>query len=325
MQEKERKAAKFIAEKAIRLKAGDHFLVIADDLPRPRWMADLLAEAGNSLGAEATLIIMSPRVVGQLEPPPEVGGAMKVAGATIHVTGGGGAIFHTNATKEALAAGSRFYAIIGLSEDQFVRELSITDLERVAERTEKVAGFMEKATHIRVTSRLGTDLTMRLGNRPALRIHPLSTVSGILPGYAEAAIAPLEGTGKGVVAISQILGWNYVFEKPLQVMVERGRAKEVNGGSEDIARLTRLISTDQNASNFPAEFAIGTSHLVQKALRGIREDAGRVGNVHLAFGRNDTIHGSVWSRVHDDGLVTGATVELDGTIIIKDGQLLVDL
>ena len=101
--------------------------------------------------------------------------------------------------------------------------------------------------------------------------------------------------------------------------------KEVNGDSEDVARLTRLISTDENAANFPAEFAIGTSHLVQKGLRGIREDAGRVGNVHFAFGRNDTIHGAVWSRVHDDGLVTGATVELDGTIIIKDGQLLANL
>ena len=79
MKEKGRKAAKFIAEMCMRLKAGEHFLVISDDLVRPRWMAELLSEAGNSLGAEATLVIMSPRIVGQLEPPPEVGGAMKVA------------------------------------------------------------------------------------------------------------------------------------------------------------------------------------------------------------------------------------------------------
>ena len=325
MREKGRKAAKFLAETCMRLKAGEHFLVIADDLARPRWMAELFVEVGTNLGAEATFVIMSPRIVGQQEPPPEVSSAMKVADAIIYLSGGGPAIFHTNATKEAFAAGSRLYSIVGLSEDQFVRELSINDLEQVAKRTEKVAGILEKATHIRVTSRWGTDLIMRLGNRPALRIHPLNTVSGFLPDYAEAAVALLEGTGKGVVAISQILGWSYVFEKPLQITVADGWVKEMNGDSEDVARLTQVISTDENAANFPAEFAIGTSHLVQKGLRGMREDAGRVGNVHLAFGRNDLIHGAVWSRVHVDGLVIGTTVELDGTVIIKDGKLLADL
>jgi leucyl aminopeptidase (aminopeptidase T) len=116
-----------------------------------------------------------------------------------------------------------------------------------------------------------------------------------------------------------------LVRKPLQITVVDGWAKELNGESEDVARLTEVISTDKNAANCPAELAIGTSHLVQKGLRGMREDAGRVGNVHIAFGRNDTIHGTVWSAVHQDGLVTGATVELDGNVIIKDGRLLVDL
>lgn len=89
---------------------------------------------------------------------------MKVANTIIDCSGGHATIFHTNATKEALAAGSRFYSFLGLSEDQFERELSITDLEQVAKRSEKVAVLLEKATHIRVTSQWGTDLTMRLGN-----------------------------------------------------------------------------------------------------------------------------------------------------------------
>jgi len=324
MKDKGRKAAKFIAEMCLRSKVGSRFLIIADDLARPRWIAELLAEAGTSLGAEATLVIITPRVVGQLEPPPEVANAMKTANIIFHVTGGN-AIFHTNATKEALAGGSSFYGIDGLSEDQFVREVSIADLEQVAKRTEKVADLLEKATHVRVTSHWGTDLTMRLSNRPAVRIHPLSPVTRILPDYAEAAVSPLEGTGRGVVAISAILGWDYVFEKPLKVTVADGRAEEMNGEFEDVDRLTRLISTDENAKNFPAELGIGTSHLVQKGLRGTRGDAGRIGTVHLAFGRNDTIHGAIWSRVHLDGLVTGATVEFDGTTIMKEGQLLVDL
>ncbi len=322
MKDKGRTAARFIAESCLKLKAGRHFLVIADDLSRPRWIAELLVEAGTDLGADATLIIITPRTVAQPELPPEVGSAMKSTDTIIHINGGNSQIFHTNATKEALAAGANFYEIPGLSEDQFVRELSISDVEQVAERTEKAAALLEKATHIRVTSGQGTNLTMQLIKRPALRIHPLTSVAGILPAYAEAAVSPLETTGKGVVTISQILGWGYVFEKPLQIVVADGRAKEINGDSEDVAKLTRLISTDENASNFPAEFAIGTSHLVQKGLRGMREDGGRTGTLHVAFGRNDTIHGAIYSRIHIDGLITGATVELDGTMIMKDGRLL---
>jgi aminopeptidase len=322
MKDKGRKAARFIAESCLKLKAGRHVLVIADDLSRPRWIAELLVEAGTGLGADPTLVIITPRTVGQPELPPEVGSAMKSADTIIHINAGNSQIFHTNATKEALAAGAKFYEIPGLSEDQFVRDLSISDLELVAERTEKVAALLEKTTHIRVTSAQGTDLTIQLVNRPALRIHPLTSVAGILPDYAEAAVSPLEGTGKGVVTLSQILGWGYVFEKPLQIVVAGGRAKEVNGDAEDVAKLNRLITPDENAANFPSEFAFGTSHLVQKGLRGMRVDGGRTGTLHLAFGRNDTIHGAIYSRVHIDGLITGATVELDGTMIMKDGQLL---
>lgn len=324
MTERGRRAARFIAEACLRLKAGEQFLAIVDDMARPRWMGELVAEAVAGLGAQSTVVVIPPGLPGSQEPPPALAGAIKAANAMIHFSGGN-ELFHTNAVKEALAAGSRFYAMTGLSEAEFERELSLADLEEVAARTSEVASVLEKATHVRMTSPLGSDLTLRLGGRPAHRIHPLHPRNGILPTYAEAAVSPLEGTAEGVVALTQVLGWDYVFEQPLRVRVSGGRAVDLDGDPDDVARLAELIDTDENARNFPAEFAFGTSHLVRKGLRGTREDAGRIGTVHLAFGRNDTIDGTTWSCVHKDALVTRPTVELDGRRAIEDGRLLVGL
>ena len=121
MKEKGRKAAKFIAETCLKLKAGRHFLVIADDVARARWIAELLVEAGIGLGVDATLVIITPRTVGQPELAPEVGGAMKAADTILHINAGNSQIFHTNATEEAIAAGSKFYEIPGLSEERPTR------------------------------------------------------------------------------------------------------------------------------------------------------------------------------------------------------------
>ncbi len=317
------RSAKFIVNTCMKLQPGEQFLAIADNLARPRWIAELITEAAVSFGADAALLVITPRTEGNLDPPPEVESAMKAADAIIHVYDRVG-IFHTNATKQAFAAGSRFYTIAGLNDDEFEKEVSFSDLEQISNLTERVALLLEEASEIRITSRWGTNLAFQLSHRPAFRIHPLHPIHSILPHYAEVAVSPLEGTCHGVVAITEILGWDYVFQHPLKVTIVDGRAKEVHGTTEEGGRLDKLLSTDINARNFPAEFAIGTSHLIRKGLRGTREDAGRLGMIHLAFGRNDTLHGTVWSRVHDDGLITGATVQVDEKFVVKEGRLLVE-
>ncbi|MFH1088157.1 MAG: aminopeptidase, partial [Chloroflexota bacterium] len=148
----------------------------------------------------------------------------------------------------------------------------------------------------------------------------LGEVLAGVPDYAEAAISPVEGTSAGVMVIDVgIVGWGPVFRQPVRCVVKAGRMTEVGGG-EDAERLRKALTTDENAPNI-AELGIGTSHTIPRVYGATRRDAGVAGMVHIAVGRNNDIGGQTSSRVHADGLMTRATIDLDGQTVVRDGVL----
>jgi leucyl aminopeptidase (aminopeptidase T) len=72
-----------------------------------------------------------------------------------------------------------------------------------------------------------------------------------------------------------------------------------------------------------AEFGIGTND--KAILTGnILEDEKVMGTIHIAFGDNKSMGGSVRVASHLDGLINHPTVWLDETKIMEDGRLLLD-
>ena len=163
---------------------------------------------------------------------------------------------------------------------------------------------------------------MSLTGREGLAIHPMSDL-GSLPYYAEAAIAPVEGTAEGViVADLEVVGWEYLLREPLHYIVKGGKVVNVSGCAEEADRLREIITTDEGANNI-AELGIGTSHIIPWAMQGTRRDAARIGTAHIGIGRNNDIGGTTWSHIHLDSLMGQATVELDGQHVLRDGTLLI--
>jgi leucyl aminopeptidase (aminopeptidase T) len=161
---------------------------------------------------------------------------------------------------------------------------------------------------------------MSLEGRQGLALQPLWHVLGGLPDYAEAAIAPVEGTAEGRMVIDiGVIGWAYLLREPIRCVVRSGMVVEMNDG-EDADRLRRIATTDENASNI-AELGIGTSHTIPKIYRATRRDGGIAGTIHIAIGRNNDMGGRTWSRIHADGLMNRPTVELDGEIVVNSGVL----
>ena len=95
---------------------------------------------------------------------------------------------------------------------------------------------------------------------------------------------------------------------------------DISGDTNESETLRRIASTDENASNI-AEFAIGTSHIIPRVLRGMRRDAGILGMVHIAIGRSDDIGGATFSKIHIDGLLSRSTVDLDGVRLVENEVL----
>ncbi len=72
-----------------------------------------------------------------------------------------------------------------------------------------------------------------------------------------------------------------------------------------------------------AEFGIGTND--RAPLSGvILEDEKVMGTIHIAFGDNKSMGGSVRVASHLDGLVKQPTVWFDDRLIMNDGRFLIE-
>jgi leucyl aminopeptidase (aminopeptidase T) len=321
------KGIQSILEASMAVKPKERVLVIADDEGRSTAIGHAISHAATLVGAEPVLIIIPQLYLtrweeGATEPPASVAAAMKNVDVIFRVSEKIN-YAHTQARKEASDAGIRYYIIGQIPVDDLKQGVSAKDLRLIQERTDKVAESLTKAKGARIKSPLGTNLTLDLSGREGLAFTPLSQVVGGLPYYAEAAIVPVRGTAEGMIVIDlAILQWGYRLRDPLRITVRGGKVADISGSTQEAERLRRLVATDENASNI-AELGIGTSHIIPWAIHGTRRDAGRIGTVHIGFGRNDDIGGEAWSRIHQDGLIDRITLELDGKCVLTGDTLLI--
>ena len=140
---------------------------------------------------------------------------------------------------------------------------------------------------------------------------------GNLP-TGEAYLAPLEGQSSGVVVVDGSMAGVGVTQQPIRIVVENGYATEITGGPEAQTLIALLEPHGRDARNV-AEFGIGTNDRAR--LTGvILEDEKVMGTIHIAFGDNKSMGGTVGVPSHLDGLVKQPTVWFDDRKIMEDGR-----
>lgn len=269
---------------------------------------------------EAFLIEITPRRTHGEEPPREVAELMMTMDVVLCPTSM--SMTHTTAKRNAQAKGVRVATLPGVTEDMMVRCMN-ADYEKIGELTNKLGDLLEKTKKVRITSPLGTDLVMPIEGRKAIRSHGLfrhKGQGGNLP-TGEAFVAPLEEQSNGLVVIDGSMAGIGILVEPLHIMVRNGYAREITGGA-DAKRLIDLLAIHGPLSRNLAEFGIGTNERA-KITGVILEDEKVLGTVHVAFGDNVTMGGSVKVESHLDGLITSPSVWFDDRMIMKDGKLLV--
>jgi aminopeptidase len=229
---------------------------------------------------------------------------------------------HTDSRRAASLAGARVATLPGVTEAIMVRCLN-ADYEQIAARTHRLCKLLETTDVVRVTAPAGTDITMPITGRAA---HASSGLfrekgqSGNLP-TGEAYLAPLEGLSNGVVVVDGSMAGVGMVSHPLRITVEHGYATGISGGPE-ADKLIALFEPHGKDARTVAEFGIGTND--KAILTGvILEDEKVMGTIHIAFGDNKSMGGTVRVASHLDGLITRPTVWFDGTTVMEDGRLLV--
>ena len=150
------------------VRPGERVLIVTDTMRDPS-VAEALMGAALAAGAEPVLTIMPTRRSTPQEPPPAVSAAMAQSDiAYLYTTY---SLTHSSARVEAQKAGARIITMPGVTEDGFLRTLSV-DMDRLVRLTNNLSARVSRARTARVTTTLGTDMRYELE-------HPLAVMDGV--------------------------------------------------------------------------------------------------------------------------------------------------
>ncbi|MEM2106309.1 MAG: aminopeptidase [Candidatus Bathyarchaeia archaeon] len=235
-------------------------------------------------------------------------------------------ITHTEARGSATSRGVRVASMPGLLPEMLYPDGPIDiDYNKVASETVRVANLLSETSKLRLTSEAGTDLTMSVDGREGKCDTGIYTDPGSwgnLPA-GEAYIAPVEGTGEGIVIIER--GWHPRLIEDMAIHFRDGLVVKVEGGGDvgdSMRKFLRLNEVDSMslARRNLAEFGIGTNPKA-KRIGNILEAEKIRGTVHIALGDNSHIGGKVKADHHQDFIIKRPTVEADGVRIMEMGKL----
>lgn len=302
------------------LKSGETLLIITDEPLKKIGVS--LWETGKRFGNETIFVEILPRKTNGEEPPYAIAEMMKLIDVVLCPTSK--SLTHTDARRNASATGVRIATLPGVTEEIMIRCMN-ADYNKIAERTFKLCKMLEKTGAIRVTAPRGTDITMPIKGREAHASSGLFREKGLwgnLP-TGESYLAPLEGLSNGVVVVDGSMASVGMVKVPIRIVVKDGYATEITGGDE-AKRLRELLEPHGKDAYTVAEFGIGTND--KAILTGkILEDEKVMGTIHIAFGDNKSMGGSVRVASHLDGLIKEPTVWFDDKKIMKDGKFVIEV
>jgi leucyl aminopeptidase (aminopeptidase T) len=297
------------------VRAGERVAVIYNS-PQTS-VAEAFAAAARARGAEVELVGFAELDRHGAEPPDAVAAAMLGADAVFAATMT--SLSHTGARRVATERGVRVASLPTVTDAIFARTMAV-DFAAMSRDGARIAELLTRAESCRITSAAGTDVTLSLHGRQGrnddgdLRARG---AFGNLPA-GEGYIAPREDAGEGAIVFDgSLAGWG-LLDEPLAVRVEGGAVTSAAGPAGDWL-LTTLDAGGPNGRRF-AELAIGTNPAA--ILTGVvLEDEKVRGTAHVAFGASTGIGGTNDATVHIDGVLWRPTIELDGTTVVYDGQL----
>ena len=311
------KAAKAALKNYMGLASDEVLLVISDNVKRDVGLT--IYDMANKMCREALYIEMEARGNHGEAPPEPIAKLMKEVDVIVAPTNK--SITHTKARREASEQGVRIGTMPGITEETMIRCLS-GEPDETVRLTEKVAKKFKGVRKIRVTTQIGTDITMEVGDRkiiPSTGVLRTISDSGNLPS-GEVYFAPVEEKTNGTIIFDGSVSGLGLLKKIIRVDIVDGVAQDITG-SPDARVLSRMLNKYGKMGRALGEFGIGTNPHA-KLCGNILEDEKVMGTVHFAFGNNIGMGGKIDVNNHLDGLVTSPTVYFDDLLVMEKGKIL---
>jgi leucyl aminopeptidase (aminopeptidase T) len=310
-----------VLESCLRVRPGEEVLLLTDEGTD----ADVVAGLVEGVTARGAIPLVSrmpmPYIPGS-EPPRAVAAALRSSGAAIELT----SLFvgSRRARQRASAAGVRYLAMPGVELDTFRAGGPLTvDFDSQRAVAVAVGAAWDRGSSFRLTSGAGTDLRGSVVNRAGRVLDGIARADGqyMAPPDIEAGTAPVEQTTSGVAVIDGDLLFmgRGPLPEPVVMHFDRGRMVGADGAYKD--RLLEMIARcdDDRMSNL-AEVSMGLNPLGTICSVPMETESA-LGTAHIALGNSIAYGGTVNAAAHLDCVMAAATLEIDGEVVISEGEL----
>jgi len=285
--------------------------VVTDDKRLP--IGEALYEVASEVTADATLVRYQPGDQHGAEPPAPVSGAM--ADSDVFVAPTTKSLSHTRARTRACEGGARGATLPGITEDVFTTGLD-ADYESIARECERMLEHVAGAEEIRIETELGTDFTVRPGERSwnadTGLVHESGDFSNLPAG--EVFVSPETADGTYVVDGTMMPHGLLEADQTLRFEVADGYVTEISDPEIREQVETAAAEVGDAAYNL-AELGIGTNLAVDSLVGSVLLDEKAAGTIHIAIGDDAGIGGDTEAPLHLDGIVRDPTVTVDGEAI----------
>jgi leucyl aminopeptidase (aminopeptidase T) len=305
-----------------RVQRGEPVVVVTD--PTMERYARAVADAARSAGGEVTVCVMPLRRQDGQEPPEPVAEAMrraKVIFSPVRIS-----ITHTRAMRSALEAGARVCMMTAYTDAIMSSPALLeTDFAAQAEVCHRIGRAFTEGTEVRLTSPGGTDLSFSIEGRAANVLTNIPDPGQLAPvPDIEVNVVPVTGSAQGIfIADASVpyLGIG-VLDEPVVCTVEDGYITRMEGGHQADKLRTNLESFGDPHCFNVAELGVGLNPAAR--LTGeMLEDEGVLGTIHVGIGTSHTLGGEIVAPTHYDLLMWHPMIDVDGTLIQNDREVLV--
>lgn len=315
------KGADTITRICAQIQENEEVLIITET--RYRAISEAIIRSVKALHALPTVMMMEPRCRDGEEPDKVIAAAMKASDVFLCIVSH--SITHTNAVKEATAAGSRGLVLTQFHENMLIWGGITCDFQKAKKTCVAVAKILENGSHIHLETAAGTDLTLEAEGRRGNALYGIvdpgmfSTIPTI-----EANVSPLEYTANGVIVADASIPYVGIglLNEPVICTVEKGFITSIQGG-EQAMMLNEHLCNKQDPDVFNiAELGIGLNPCCS-FIGWMLEDEGVYGSAHIGIGTSITLGGNIKAACHYDLIMKEATITVDGRKILDHGSVLV--
>jgi leucyl aminopeptidase (aminopeptidase T) len=308
-----------IVRDSLMIKPGELVLIVGDTTTHR--IVEMFAYVVAAAGANPVECIMQPTGRHGAEPPKTVGSAMKDADVLILATAY--SMTHTNARREANAAGARIASMPGATRELFEGGGLEVDVIELAKTVERVGRRLQAARHARITAPNGTDMQLQLDGAPPANQTGVCHEPGTWGGLAgiETAIVPVPGSSSGVWMLDgTIAQMEHLVKEPVRVLFDAGRINEIEGGADASLLREYLESFNDPGVYEVVEMGIGLNPKA-KMWRSYTESEAEFGTMHLGIGDGTSFGSPHRAATHTDLVIRHPILELDGIVVLENNKL----